>query len=215
MSKIHSYAGDGITVEYELKRCIHAAECVNRLRAVFDTSKRPWIQPQNADADSVAQVVVQCPSGALHYQRSDGGAVETIPEHTEIHINANGPLYVRGNLQLVRGEEVMQETRIALCRCGASKNKPFCDNSHKDIGFSADGLAATVRLSDTDTLQGGAVTITPTPNGSIKVEGQIAIYDANGALMYQGDETWLCRCGESSSKPFCDGTHKTNGFVAE
>lgn len=43
-SKRREYQGDGITVSYELKRCIHAAECVRGLPAVFNLGKRPWIQ---------------------------------------------------------------------------------------------------------------------------------------------------------------------------
>ncbi|UED86282.1 (4Fe-4S)-binding protein [Streptomyces profundus] len=69
-----AYQGRAITVTFEAGRCRHAAECVNGLPEVFDTSRRPWIQPDGAAADRLAEVVRRCPSGALRYQLADGGA---------------------------------------------------------------------------------------------------------------------------------------------
>lgn len=141
MSKVRSYEGEKITVRFDARRCIHAERCVHGLPAVFDAGSRPWIQPDGATADAVADVIHRCPTGALTYQRSDGGPAEPVPEGPpEIRVVSNGPLYVRGSLEVVdhEGQPVETGPRAALCRCGASKNKPFCDNTHLETGFSDD-----------------------------------------------------------------------------
>ena len=133
------YTGKDINVSYDIRRCIHAAECVRGLPDVFNTRKRPWIAVDNADADRVAEVVLRCPSGALHFERQDSGADEPIPTETSIMPVKDGPLYIRGDLAITTSDgEVFKETRMSLCRCGASMNKPFCDNSHRVIGFKAE-----------------------------------------------------------------------------
>jgi CDGSH-type Zn-finger protein/uncharacterized Fe-S cluster protein YjdI len=223
--KIHEYKTDPLTVQYNAKRCIHAAECVRRLPRVFDANKRPWVQPGNAEANAVAGVVVKCPTGALHFTRSDEGPVEHPDKHNTLTIVANGPVYVRGDLELCKDipaadsietpEIPLHETRMALCRCGASGNKPFCDNSHHNIAFEHDGRYPEDKIRIGEIEDGGRLVITPTRNGSIKVEGNFEIIDASGQTIYKGTKTWLCRCGGSASKPFCDGTHNKNGFTAE
>ena len=134
---LRHYTDEAIDVSYDAQRCIHAAECVRRLPAVFDTSRRPWILPSAASADAIAAVVEKCPTGALHYTRRDGGATEAPPEQTTIAPVPGGPLYVRGLIQLrsADGSLVAEDTRMALCRCGQSENKPFCDNSHIGTDF--------------------------------------------------------------------------------
>jgi uncharacterized Fe-S cluster protein YjdI len=127
------YSGDGIDVYFDARRCIHAARCIDGLPEVFDKNRRPWIDPHKASPEALAALVLQCPSGALH---------TTMPEAPDavdsIAVTANGPLYVRGDikLQLQDGTIVNHDTRLALCRCGDSKNKPFCDNSHIAKGFT-------------------------------------------------------------------------------
>jgi uncharacterized Fe-S cluster protein YjdI/CDGSH-type Zn-finger protein len=139
--KARHYADDAIEITYDARRCIHAAECVNGLPAVFDTARRPWILPTGASADAIAAVIAKCPSGALHYSRLDAGAPETTAEQTTIVPTPRGPLYVHGRVQLrsADGSVVIEESRLALCRCGQSHNKPFCDNSHRDVGFDDTG----------------------------------------------------------------------------
>lgn len=134
---VRLYTGKDIDVSYDARRCIHAAECVRGLPAVFDTGRRPWVQPAGASADAIAEVIAKCPSGALHFTRHDGGAAETPPEQTSITVTPGGPLYVRGRVQLLSadGSVILNDMRLALCRCGQSHNKPFCDNSHLDIAF--------------------------------------------------------------------------------
>jgi CDGSH-type Zn-finger protein/uncharacterized Fe-S cluster protein YjdI len=215
MSNIKTYTAENIEVQYDSQRCIHAAECVKRLRTVFDTAKRPWIQPSNAPAAEVAATIEQCPSGALHYRYTDGSAGEALPAENVVRIQAHGPNYVQGDLLLnLPDGSTQSETRLALCRCGASKNKPFCDNSHFDIDFKAGAeLAANQAKSDPTLIPSGQVVITPTPNGSVKLEGAVTITNAAGETVKTA-KTWLCRCGHSANKPFCDGTHKTVNFEA-
>lgn len=133
-----AYTTQGIVVYYRSKLCIHAAECVRGLGQVFDPAKRPWIQPQHATPQELAQVIERCPSGALRYERLDGAAAEAASAGLQVQFVENGPAYLRGALQLSndQGQLLYQGTRAALCRCGQSANKPFCDNSHLK-GFSA------------------------------------------------------------------------------
>ena len=213
--RIHNYTGEKIDVSYDAGRCIHAAECISRLHAVFDNSKRPWVQPDAGLADGVAATVLHCPSGALHYDRKDGGAAEPVPTNNTIRLDENGPLYVRGDVTVINsaGEVMVHDTRVALCRCGASDNKPFCDNSHISIGFAAPGTVAEPAMTVAPT-DGGKLRIETTTNGSLHLTGNFTLLDDEGETVFQSTDEWLCRCGGSGNKPFCDGTHNRNGFVA-
>ena len=141
---VRAYADREIVISYDPRRCIHAAECTRGLPTVFDNGRRPWIQPDGATADAIAAVIAKCPSGALHFTKHNGGDAETPTEHTSITVTPGGPLYVRGLVQLqsANGSVILNDTRLALCRCGQSHNKPFCDNSHLDIVFDDLGTAA-------------------------------------------------------------------------
>jgi uncharacterized Fe-S cluster protein YjdI/CDGSH-type Zn-finger protein len=136
-SRTKEYVGEKIAVSFDAERCIHAGACVLALKAVFDRDRRPWIDPSQAEPDRIAAVVETCPSGALHYRRLDGGPAESVPETTTVTVRNNGPLYVRGKITITdpRGNVIVEDTRAALCRCGNSGNKPFCDNSHLKTGF--------------------------------------------------------------------------------
>ncbi|HLS47662.1 MAG TPA: (4Fe-4S)-binding protein [Gemmatimonadales bacterium] len=139
------YAAQEIEITWDPLRCIHAAECVRGLPEVFDHTRRPWIRPAGALPNEIAAVIERCPSGALHYQRLDGGMPEEPDDPMTITAVRNGPLYVRGLVQLrgVDGSVLTDESRMALCRCGASANKPFCDNSHRRVGFADDAAGAS------------------------------------------------------------------------
>ena len=132
-----AYTSPDITVFYDAKLCIHAAECVRGLPLVFDTTKKPWIDPTQGTADAIAEVIHNCPSGALRYERLDSGAAETADSPSLTFVK-DGPIFMRGaiNLNDEQGNVLFEGTRVALCRCGKSKNKPFCDRSHL-AGFEA------------------------------------------------------------------------------
>ena len=131
------YRNASIAVTWEPKLCIHAGNCFRGLPEVFKPQSRPWITVDASDADKIAEVVMTCPTGALHFERLDGGPQEPQPESTTINPRLNGPLYVRGNVRIMGpgGSLIREDTRLALCRCGHSENKPFCDGSHRKVGF--------------------------------------------------------------------------------
>jgi len=215
--KTRAYRGESINVTYSIRRCIHAEECVNRLGEVFDNHKSPWIQPDQATPGQIADTISQCPTGALHYQRLDGGPIEEVPAVNTIVLQEDGPVYLSGNLVVknAEGEQVYSDTRLALCRCGESENKPFCDNAHLKIKFKASGTAVAPQIGEPDKEAGDKLVITPTVNGSVHIEGNFELRDSDGDLLYHGSDIWLCRCGGSEKKPFCDGTHRRIGFQAE
>jgi uncharacterized Fe-S cluster protein YjdI/CDGSH-type Zn-finger protein len=132
------YRNDAIEVHWEPRLCIHVRNCVRGLGEVFDPSKRPWIDVDAADPDAVAQTILSCPTGALHFRRVDGGEQEAPDAETTVEPRPNGPLFVRGRIKIVdaEGRLIREDTRVALCRCGGSKNKPFCDGTHRRIGFT-------------------------------------------------------------------------------
>ena len=131
------YTGEGIRVQWYAGRCIHSARCIQALPDVFDPKRRPWIVLRGASADAVADAVLRCPTGALHYERLDGGLPEPVPDTVQIEPVRNGPNFVRGPVEVTdgRGTVIRRDTRVALCRCGQSKHLPFCDNTHRAIGF--------------------------------------------------------------------------------
>lgn len=132
------YRGAQITVSFNRLLCSASEECAHRLPEVFRKGEKPWIQPDRADVQRVIAAVEACPSGALRY--AHGGRSGPVHARREplIRIRRDGPYEVEGGLALgsaVWCEGASQE-HYALCRCGASKNKPFCDGSHHKAGFS-------------------------------------------------------------------------------
>lgn len=137
---VREYATDAIVVTWEPSYCMHSARCLVNLPQVFDVDARPWIAIDGAAADEIAETVMQCPSGALHFRRLDGGRQEEPPSETTFRASRNGPLFQRGRIRVTNneGRVIREDTRVALCRCGGSENKPFCDGTHRRIGFAAD-----------------------------------------------------------------------------
>lgn len=134
------YANDDITVVWKPDACIHSTLCWRGLLQVFNPRQRPWIDMQGADTDAIIAQVEKCPSGALSWFRNDEAAAppEQVDVETIVEASPNGPLMVYGNIRVKNsdGEEVVKHKVTAFCRCGASANKPYCDGSHKKIGFT-------------------------------------------------------------------------------
>jgi CDGSH-type Zn-finger protein/uncharacterized Fe-S cluster protein YjdI len=213
-TSIYTYEGDEVTVTWDRERCIHAAACVQGLPDVFDPERRPWIDPSQATPDAVEAVVPQCPTGALHLTRS-GEDPEPTPETNRISMAPDGPLYVHADAELIDadGTTLLTDTRMALCRCGRSDNKPLCDGSHAD-GFTDDGRVAVDLLSSPDdAAEDGPLRIRATEDGPFVVEGPVTIAGDDGETV-SGHSGALCRCGASDSTPFCDGSHSDVGFEA-
>ena len=213
--KILTYEGKQVTVTYNVKRCIHAAECVNGAPEVFDPAAKPWVTPDGASAGKLAAVIELCPTGALHHLRKDGGPVEVPSARNSITVTPNGPLHLRGRLELVdaAGQVSGRDLRLALCRCGASANKPYCDGAHAkaEFGDAAEWGTAALRSDKVDT--DGMLRVTQRKDGPLHVKGPFDLIGA-AAKLSDCNEAWLCRCGSSRNKPFCDGTHKKIGFAA-
>ena len=128
------YRGEQITVYYDARRCLHFAECVRGLHDVFDTRAKPWIQPDNAAAEYVAEIVRRCPTGALHYELADGAA-EQPDRPTRVDAVNGGPLLLRGEVLLQTPAGELPDVRAALCRCGLTDNDPFCDHACRRNGW--------------------------------------------------------------------------------
>jgi uncharacterized Fe-S cluster protein YjdI len=133
---VREYSTHEIVGEWQPRLCFHSHNCIRALPKVFDAERRPWVDLDQASADEIETAVGQCPSGALRARRP--GALEIRTEPLEVEASANGPLLVRGGVRVLDGEgNVLYEgDRAALCRCGGSANKPFCDGTHKTNGFA-------------------------------------------------------------------------------
>ncbi len=132
----HTYKNDRIEVSWDSDVCIHAAECVKSLEKVFDPKKKPWINVDAASNSEIINAIKKCPSGALQFSSVGEESRKQIKPVT-IVVAQNSALRVSGNVRLEdsEGNQIESPERFALCRCGASENKPFCDGSHKRIGF--------------------------------------------------------------------------------
>jgi CDGSH-type Zn-finger protein/uncharacterized Fe-S cluster protein YjdI len=202
--------GEAVQIVYKGKLCIHSRFCVTGAPKVFLANvEGPWIHPDQMRAEDLMAVARECPSGAIQYRRKDGGPEEQAPPVNLIRVQEGGPYGFRGDLS-IDGEPIGY--RATLCRCGASKNKPFCDGSHHDIHFDATGEPPTADKTAMLEVRDGPVEITPTSNGPLMVRGNLEIISGTGRVVARQQAARLCRCGHSNTKPFCDNTHVKIGF---
>jgi uncharacterized Fe-S cluster protein YjdI len=135
---IKKYSNGEVTVVWQPSICIHSAICFRGMPEVFDPNERPWIKVENGNTNDIIEQIKKCPSGAISYTKNN---MENIANEkseiseTKVKVNLNGPLLVSGNLSIAHftGETIKKENNTAFCRCGYSKNKPFCDGAHKSI----------------------------------------------------------------------------------
>ena len=204
--------GKSVTIAFEGKRCIHARFCVLGAPAVFLANVAgPWIKPDGESVENVLHTIRQCPSGALTYRRHDGGVEEKAPDVNLVRLRENGPLAMHAQMNLKGKGKLLRAT---LCRCGASKNAPFCDSSHKQIKFAASGEVAAGSSMQSLTVRNGPLSVEPLENGPYSVSGSMEIVTGTGATVARMTQAILCRCGASKNKPFCDGSHAAIGFKA-
>ena len=133
--RIYSYEGKEVTVHFSKLLCSHAGECGKRARNIFNVKERPWVKPDEGALDEVKEVVANCPSGALRLELKDGPEAIT-NENVEIRVEANGPYWLRNiDMPADYWADGQSEKKYVLCRCGMSKNKPFCDGTHYEDGW--------------------------------------------------------------------------------
>lgn len=204
---------DKISVSFDGKKCIHARRCVLGLPEVFNPgAKGQWIFPEPADPSEIARLVRDCPSGALTYEMKDGTDAEELPKVNSARLWENGPVEYRGDVR-IDGQE--PRIRAVICRCGQSKNKPFCDNSHLDAGFEATSDVSAKDDAATLEARDGELSLKPIKDGPLMVSGNLEIIAGSGRKITTGKRFAMCRCGASKNKPFCDGSHKEIGFEAD
>jgi uncharacterized Fe-S cluster protein YjdI len=140
------YTEGDLTVYWRPKLCIHSANCLIGLPQVFRSGQRPWVNMQSAPGSEIEKVVDTCPSRALTYLRNDelpskpGNSGTTNPDSpVKVQILRNGPALIRGNYVITGhdGTTLQAPSEVAaICRCGESKKKPFCDGTHHKTGFT-------------------------------------------------------------------------------
>ena len=213
--------GRALTVLFEAKRCIHSRHCVLDAPSVFKANTPgEWIFPDSMSAETVIGVAHNCPSGAIRYQRHDGGAEEAAPPVNQLRIRENGP-YALHAAMVVAGpapaalaeDDQIASYRATLCRCGQSNNKPWCDGSHVGAGFVASGEPKSGAV-DPLAQRDGPLAVTPLRNGPLNVQGNLEICAGTGRTVARITDAKLCRCGQSQNKPFCDMSHLAAGFSA-
>lgn len=211
-SKIEVARGRQVSVIFEGRRCIHSRHCVLDAPSVFKANTPgEWIYPDSVPVETVLGVAHNCPSGAIRYERHDGGAPEDAPPVNQLRIRENGPYAVHAALTLAGRDDGYRAT---LCRCGQSNNKPWCDGTHATAGFVATGEPRSGSV-DPLAVRDGPLDVTPLKNGPLQVRGNLEVCAGTGRTVARITEARLCRCGQSANKPFCDLSHLAAGFSAE
>ena len=130
-----------------------------------------------------------------------------------IKVRANGPLLCTGDVEIYTddGRLLEKSDDLVLCRCGHSANRPFCDGSHRVAAFENDGIFTGVKSDELEN-QPGPLKITVRRNAMLIAKGPMTIVCADGSGPVTRNKAALCRCGHSTNKPFCDGSHKDCKF---
>ena len=204
--------GEGITLVVDMQRCIHSRFCVTGAPRTFIANvEGDWLYPDATEAGLLVEIAHACPSGAIGYRGKAATGDEAGPQVNMLRIRENGPNAIHAPL-IVAGQP--DGFRATFCRCGASKNKPYCDGSHHEVDFIASGEPETVGL-DALAVRDGPLRVDPQKNGPLKITGNLEICAGTGRLVNRVTATMLCRCGHSKTKPFCDGSHRVAGFEAD
>jgi len=209
--KIQTYTGKKITIHFDGNRCMHAADCVRAFPKVFKPDSRAgWIFPDNEpDAETLAAMVVTCPSGALTCEMNGVEHLGDKPAANRVTVMPDGANYLHAEMT-INGEE-QPTCRAALCRCGQSSKPPFCDNSHKASGFSHDAQSMQGDI-EAGVATDGQLEVVAIQDGPLMVKGGCEVRNVKGECVAKGKELFLCRCGHSNNKPFCDGSHNKVNF---
>ncbi len=208
---VEEVRGQKAIVRFDSGKCIHSRNCVlDRPDVFMPNVQGEWIKPDNATPEALLRLAINCPSGAITIERLDGGESEAAPLVNTVRIRENGPLALHGDLAIAGQEKAFRAT---LCRCGHSQKKPYCDGSHTGAGFQATG-EPKVKESTALARRDGPLKVLPLPNGPLQAQGALEIVSGTGHTVNRVIQTYLCRCGGSANKPYCDGTHARIGFKA-
>ena len=140
------YTNGEITVYWQPKKCIHATTCYRELIEVFNPRKRPWVNMNGASTDEIIRVVRLCPTQALSFKynkdlianKPDNQTIKPTEQDAEVRIMEDGPMVLKGNFVLfdTDNKELRHLKMSSLCRCGASNDLPYCDGTHRKIGYT-------------------------------------------------------------------------------
>lgn len=137
---VKHYTNGDVTIVWKADLCEHSARCFRGLPQVFDPRIRPWIRPENASSEDIIAIVRQCPSGALtilEAPQAEPAPPAAMVQALSIDVAPGGPyrVHVPVILRMPDGTTVERTATTALCRCGHSRNKPYCDGSHVSAEF--------------------------------------------------------------------------------
>jgi len=213
MGRIHRYEGEEIIVEFDLSRCIHTGDCSRDLPEVFNTKRSGrWVKPDAAPVADVAHICAQCPTGALRcISKLTDQPMDMPPDHNTVQPIVDGPLYVHAEMTVNGKSE--RGYRAAFCRCGASRLMPYCDNSHREVGFHDAGNIAVPQPSGIE--EEGKLAIDSIPDGPLVIQGPFTLVDGEHREVCINSKAVMCRCGASNMKPYFDGSHITSGFKSD
>lgn len=150
-----------------------------------------------------------------HYESKEGGTAEEPAAENVVSVTPDGPLCLDGRIEVTGhdpGAVLLTDTRVSLCRCGASKTKPFCDDSHVAAGFHDPGVWTQEGMAPPE--PGSTLHVRSTRNGPFILDGPFHYRMGNGEEV-PAVRRALCRCGASNKKPFCDGSHSRVKFKGE
>jgi CDGSH-type Zn-finger protein/uncharacterized Fe-S cluster protein YjdI len=191
-NEIEEVRAPHLLLRFETKKCIHSRNCVLARPDVFVPNVRgEWLHPERATLEEIAALAQACPSGAIRYERTDGGPDEAAPRVNAVRVRENGPNAFAANMQIVGHGPALRAT---LCRCGASQNKPFCNGGHTAAGFTATGEPAAAEMVTLE-ARDGEVVVEPVVDGPLRVTGNLEICAGTGHTIAKLTKALLCRCG--------------------
>ncbi len=211
-------AGKDATIHFDASRCIHSRGCVLSHPDVFVPNVQgAWIHPDAQPVEELLHIAKNCPSGAIRVLRNAPTAgqvpnAEAAPLVNTVRVRESGPLAIEAELQI--NGVAQPSPRATLCRCGHSVNKPYCDGSHAAAGFSATGEPVTA-VFEALAARAGVLDVQPVRNGPLRLVGNLEVVSGTGRTCNKLTEAYLCRCGHSRNKPYCDGSHTAAGFTAD
>lgn len=215
-----SYVGKKITIHDNRGICSHAGFCTDNLPKVWRMRTEPWIDPDGEMVDKIIEVINMCPSGALSYSINEVEH-EDHDRAAAIQIVPNGPFFLQGGVELneVKLLEGTPDEHRTLCRCGESKNKPFCDGTHWYAKFRDDGLIRVSTFSEleddkplTDTVEGVELRITKdgdravvTDRASEELKLEVKIVKDEVLISVAAVKSWKAGSNASVAEPTTDG----------